>query len=138
MLPFAGIVSGHSQPREPETEMDIVYISDLKIETVIGIFDWERQVKQTVTLNLEMAADIAGAARSDSITDALDYKAISKRLLDFVSNSHFQLVETLAERTCELLLTEFKVSWVRLKLGKPGAVTHAADVGVIIERGARG
>ena len=118
--------------------MDIVYISDLKIETIIGIFDWERQVKQTVALNLELAADIARAARSDDIADTLDYKAISKRLLEFVGNSEYQLVETLAERVCELLLSEFDVGWVRLKLGKPGAVTHAADVGVIIERGKRG
>ena len=118
--------------------MDIVYISDLKVETIIGIFDWERRVKQTVELNLEIATDVANAAKSDDIADAVDYKKISKRLLDFVGNSEFQLVESLAEHICQILLTEFHVKWVRLKLGKPGAVRYAADVGVIIERGTRG
>lgn len=118
--------------------MDIVYINDLKVETIIGIFDWERRVKQTVALNLEMATDVRKAAQSDDITDAVDYKAIAKRLLDFVGNSEFQLVETLAERICELLISEFQLKWVKLRLGKPGAVRYAADVGVIIERGSRG
>jgi dihydroneopterin aldolase len=115
--------------------MDIVYIKDLKIEAIIGIFDWERREKQTVSLNLEMAADIRRAALTDHIDDTLDYKSVAKRLISFVSESEYQLVETLAEKTCELVMQEFKVPWMRLHLSKPGAVRYSTDVGVIIERG---
>lgn len=117
--------------------MDIVYIRDLKIETVIGIFEWERRIRQTVSIDLEMAADIRRAAVSDHIDDALDYKAVAKRLIAFVGGSDFQLVETLAEKVAEIVLTEFQVPWLRLRLSKPGAVRGSQDVGVIIERGAR-
>lgn len=117
--------------------MDIVFIRDLRIETVIGIYDWERKIKQPVVLDLEMGFDIAQAAASDAIDDTLDYKAVSKRLIDFVSNSEFQLVETLAERCAAIILDEFGVPWVRLTLNKIGAVSAARDVGVIIERGRR-
>jgi dihydroneopterin aldolase len=115
--------------------MDIIYLTDLKIETVIGIFDWERRIKQTVSLDLEMGADIRKAASSDSIEDTLDYKSVAKRLISFVESSDFQLVETLAERVAEIVLNEFNVPWVRLRVNKKGAVRHAQDVGVIIERG---
>lgn len=115
--------------------MDIVYIRDLKIETVIGIFDWERRIRQTVSLDLEMATDIRKAAASDDIKDALDYKAVSKRLIAFVSESEFLLVETMAEKIAAIVLTEFNVPWLRLRLSKPGAVRGSQDVGVIIERG---
>lgn len=117
--------------------MDTIYINDLKIDTVIGIFDWERRVKQTISLDLEMAADISKAAASDSIEDTLDYKAVAKRLIAFVEESEFQLVETLIERVAEIILNEFDVSWVRVRLNKKGAVRYAGDVGVIIERGQR-
>ena len=115
--------------------MDIVYIKDLKIEAIIGIFDWERKEKQTVSLNLEMATDIRRAAQTDVIEDTLDYKAVAKRLISFVSESEFQLVETLAERVCALVMQEFSVPWIKLHLSKPGAVRYSTDVGVIIERG---
>ena len=115
--------------------MDIIYLSDLRIETIIGIFDWERKVKQTISLDIEMATDIRQAAASDHIDDTLDYKAVAKRLIDFVGNSEFQLVETLAERIAEIILNEFQVPWVRLRLNKRGAIRGARDVGVIIERG---
>ena len=118
--------------------MDIVFIRDLRIETVIGIYEWERKIRQPVILDLEMGADIAQAAASDAIEDTLDYKAVSKRLIQFVEASEFQLVETLAERCAELILQEFQVPWVRLTLNKIGAVSAARDVGVIIERGTRG
>jgi dihydroneopterin aldolase len=118
--------------------MDIVFIRELRIETVIGIYDWEREIRQTVILDLEMGADIARAAASDTIEDTLDYKAVSKRLIEFVEASEFQLVETLAERCAAIVLDEFQVPWVRLTLNKIGAVSAARDVGVIIERGARG
>lgn len=115
--------------------MDIVYIRDLKIETVIGIFDWERRIRQTVSLDLEMAFDIRKAAASDDIKDALDYKAVAKRLIAFVSESEFLLVETLAEKVAEIVRQEFQVPWLRLRLSKPGAVRGSQDVGLIIERG---
>jgi len=115
--------------------MDIVYIRELNIKTVIGIFDWERSIKQTVSLDLEMGTDIAKAAATDHINDTLDYKAVSKRLIAFIEASEFQLVETMAERVTEIVREEFSVPWVRLRLSKPGAVRGAKDVGVVIERG---
>ena len=117
--------------------MDIVYISELRIETIIGIYDWERKVRQVVSVDLEMAADNRKAAATESIDDALNYKAVAKRLIKFAEESEFQLVETLAERMAEIILEEFDVAWLRLKLGKPGAVTGSREVGVIIERGER-
>ena len=114
--------------------MDIVYLNELEIETVVGIYPWERQVKQAVVLDLEMGADIRRAAASDCIKEALDYKAVAKRLIDFVSHNEFQLVETLAERSAELVLQEFPVQWLRLRLNKRGAVRGARGVGIIIER----
>lgn len=115
--------------------MDIIFISDLRIKTIIGIYDWERKVRQTVSLDLEMATDISTAAATDSIEDTLNYKAVAKRLIAFVGDSEFQLVETLAEKIAEIVVNEFNVSWVRLKLHKPGALRGARDVGILIERG---
>jgi dihydroneopterin aldolase len=114
--------------------MDIVYIRNLEIETVIGIYDWERKIRQKVTIDLDMAFDISKAASSDTIEDTLNYKAVAKRLISFVEASEFQLIETLAEEIASIVLNEFKVSRLKLTLGKPGAVTGARDVGVIIER----
>lgn len=115
--------------------MDIIFLSDLRIETVIGVFDWEREIKQTVVFDLQMGADIRKAAASDQLEDTLDYKSVAKRIIEFVEASEFQLVETLAERVAEIILTEFTVPWVRVQLNKQGAVRGARDVGVIIERG---
>ena len=115
--------------------MDIIYIHELEIETVIGIYDWERKQKQIVSIDLEMATDIRISTEIDSIERALDYKAIAKRLIDFVEGSKFFLVETLAEQISHLVLSEFDVPWLKLRLGKPGAVKGSRDVGVIIERG---
>ncbi len=117
--------------------MDIVFLRGLRIETVIGIYDWEKEVKQPVVLDLEMSTDVAKAAASDRIEDAVDYKAVSKRIKQFVSEGRFELVETLAELCAEIVRKEFHVAWVRLTLNKIGAVSDAADVGVIIERGER-
>jgi len=89
--------------------VDIIYLHDLKIETIIGIFDWERDVKQIVILDLDMAADIRPAAKTDNINDTLNYKAVAKRLIDFVGNSEFNLVETLAEQVAEIVLNEFNI-----------------------------
>ena len=115
--------------------MDIIYLHDLKIECIIGIWEWERRIKQTIIFDLDMAADIRRAAATDKIEDTLNYKAVSKCLGEFVGNSQFQLVETLAEKVAEILLTEFKLPWVRVRVNKKGAVRGATDVGVIIERG---
>ena len=117
--------------------MDIVYIRALRIDTVIGIYEWERKTRQTIVLDVEMSADIAKAAATDAIADTLDYKAVSKRLAQFVGESRFHLVETLAERCAQLVRDEFGVRWVRLVLNKAGAVRGTDAVGVIIERGER-
>lgn len=117
--------------------MDTVFISDLRIRTIIGIYEWERKVKQSISLDLEMGTDIARAAATDAIEDTLDYKAISKRLIEFVEASEFQLVETLAEKIAAVVLAEFSVPWLRLTVHKPGAVRGSRDVGVVIERGTR-
>ncbi len=115
--------------------MDLVYIRDLKIETVIGIYDWEREIKQVISIDLDMAHDIRKAAHSDDIQYALSYKDVSKRLIEFVESSELFLVEKMAEEIASIVMNEFNVPWLRLQLGKPGAVTGARDVGVIIERG---
>jgi dihydroneopterin aldolase len=117
--------------------MDIVFLHEMKVDTVIGIWEWERKIRQTVVIDLEMAADIRKAAASDSIDDALNYKLVAKRLQEFVANSEYQLVETLAEKIAAIVMDEFGVSWVRVKLNKPGAIRGARDVGVVIERGKR-
>jgi len=114
--------------------MDIVYITALEIETVIGVYDWERKIRQKVTVDIEMAKDIRQAGRSDDLSDALDYKAIAKRIITFVEASEFMLIEALAENIAALLIREFKIPWLKLTLGKPGALSSAEDVGVIIER----
>ncbi|MEL0036975.1 MAG: dihydroneopterin aldolase [Gammaproteobacteria bacterium] len=114
---------------------DIVYIRDLQVSTIIGIFDWEREIKQTVSIDLEMATDISKAAQSDHIDDALNYKSIGKRVTAYVEDSDFQLVETLAENIASLVRDEFNVPWLRLRLSKPGALRGSADVGLVIERG---
>ena len=117
--------------------MDIIFLQELRIDTVIGIYDWERKIRQTVVFDLEMATDIAAAAASDSIEDTLDYKAVAKRITAFVEASEFGLVETLAERVAAIVRDEFDVPWVRVTLNKAGAIRGARGVGVIIERGRR-
>ena len=117
--------------------MDIIYLHDLKVETVIGIYDWERKIKQTVVLNLEMGADIKKAAATDRIEDTLDYKSVAKQVISFVESSEYQLVETLIEKIAELIMKKFNIPWVRLTINKEGAIRGASGVGVIIERGTR-
>lgn len=117
--------------------MDIIFIRELRVETVIGIHDWERQIKQIVVLDLELGTDIRRAAGSDHIDDTLSYSDIADRLTAFISASQFQLVETLAEQVAAILRDEFRVPWLRLTVSKPGAVSNARAVGVSIERGVR-
>ena len=114
--------------------MDKIFIHALKSETIIGIYDWERQVRQTVLIDLEFSADIRRAALTDSIDDTLNYKRVAKQVLGFVETSQFQLVETLAEHIAMLVLEEFGVGWVRIVVSKPGAVRSSRDVGVTLER----
>ena len=114
--------------------MDVIFLSGLTTECIIGIWDWERRVKQKIVIDLEMGADIRRAASTDAIDDTLDYKRVAKRLLAFVSESQFQLVETLTERIAQIVVTEFDVPWVRVRLNKQGAIRGSRDVGILIER----
>lgn len=115
--------------------MDTVFIRDLQIHTVIGVHAWEREVRQTLTLDLDMAADISTPAQSDNVHDALDYQAVAEQVTTLVEGSDCQLLETLAERVAESVLREFSISWLRLRVSKPGALPNARVVGVVIERG---
>lgn len=115
--------------------MDTIFIRDLRVETVVGIYDWERRIKQMVSFDLDMSADIRRAAKSDRIEDTLDYKAVVKRVIQFVTAQQFQLVESLAESIAALILDEFKVKGVKVTVHKPGAVSGSKSVGVTIERG---
>ena len=113
---------------------DKVFITGLRATAVIGIYDWEREIRQNLRLDLEMQTDVRRAAASEDIADALDYEKISNRVRDFVEQSEFLLVETLAEQLAGLLIAEFNVPWLRLSVHKPGAIEFADDVGVVIER----
>jgi len=115
--------------------VDIIYLHGLKVDCVIGVWEWERRIKQVVTIDLDMAADIAGAATTDSLEDTVNYKAVAKRLISYVGTSEFQLVETMAEKIAGILLEEFHIPWCRVRINKGGAVRGARDVGVVIERG---
>jgi len=117
---------------------DTIFLHDLRVETVVGIWDWERKIRQIVSIDLEMAADIRRAAVTDKIEDALNYKAVAKRVQQFVGDSSFQLVETLAEKIAALILDEFAVPWVQVRVNKPGAIRGARDVGVTIRRSRTG
>ena len=114
--------------------MDTIFLRDLEVDATIGIFEWEKRIKQKVRIDLEMATDITKAASTDSIDDTLDYKAISKRIVQFVEDSHFELVESLIENVAKILVNEFNIPWVRVTISKPGAVRGSRDVGITIER----
>lgn len=115
--------------------MDLIFLRELKVEAIIGIYEWERKVRQTVLIDLDMAADVARAAHSDRVEDTINYKEVAKRLSAFVEASQFQLVETLAERIAGIVMGEYGVPWVRVTVHKPGAIRGSRDVGVQIERG---
>ncbi len=114
--------------------MDTIFLRDLRVETIVGVWDWERKIRQTVSIDLEMAADIRRAAASDNLDDTLNYKLVAKRVQQFVAESSFQLVETLAEKIAEVVLNDFDVPWVEVCVNKPGAIRGARDVGVRIRR----
>ena len=113
---------------------DIIYIKDLRVQTIIGIFGWEREVRQEVSIDLEMVFDCKRAAKTDAIEDTIDYKKITKGIIKFVEESEFQLQETLAESIAALVKNEYKVNSLKLRISKPGALRYAEDVGVIIHR----
>jgi len=115
--------------------MDIIFLGGLEIETIIGIYDWERETRQTVVLDIEMAFDIQKAAETDDIQYTLDYKTVSKRIISFVEASQFLLVEKLISEIASVIRNEFKVPWVKITLNKKGAIRGASDVGIVIERG---
>lgn len=117
--------------------MDTIFLHGLKVETVIGIWDWERKIRQSVVIDLDMATDIQQAAATDSVDDTLNYKQVAKRVQQFVTDSEFHLVEALAEGIGDIVVKELGVSWVRVKVNKPGAISGARDVGVVIERSKR-
>ena len=116
--------------------MDIIFLGGLEIETIIGIYDWERVTKQVVILDIEMAFDIQKAAETDDIQYTLDYKTVSHRIISFVEASQFLLVEKLISEIADIIRNEFNVPWVKVTLNKKGAISGASDVGIIIERGA--
>lgn len=118
--------------------MDIVFIESLCVDVTIGVFEWERRIKQRLSFDLEMAWDIKQAAKTDELKHTLDYKAVSDRIIDLATGSEYELIESLAENVAEVLLSEFSIPWLRLRLSKPGAVPAAKNVGLLIERGQRG
>lgn len=117
--------------------MDIIFLGGLEIKTIIGIYGWERETKQTVVLDIEMAFDIEKAAETDDIQYALDYKKVSKRIISFVEESQFYLVEKLTSEIIRIIQNEFNVPWVKVTLNKKGAISGASDVGIIMERGVK-
>ena len=131
---LSGLKTAH---HKLENTMDIIFLGGLEIETIIGIYDWERETKQTVVLDIEMAFNIQKAAETDDIQYTLDYKTVSKRIISFVEASQFLLVEKLISEIADIIRHEFNVPWVKITLNKKGAIRGANDVGIIIERGAK-
>jgi dihydroneopterin aldolase len=115
--------------------MDTVFLQQLQVDTIIGIHDWERRVRQTLLIDLELATDAAAAASSESIADTLDYQQVAERVTAFVQVGEFQLLETLAHELAASLQAEFALPWLKLRVAKPGAVAAAKTVGVTVERG---
>ena len=117
-----------------ERKPDTIFLNGLEVECIIGFFDWERRIKQKVLIDFELPVDCTRAAVDDDVADTLDYKSVSKRIIAFVEASEFKLVETMAERLATLVIAEFDVAWIRLRINKPGAIRGSRDVGVAIER----
>jgi dihydroneopterin aldolase len=113
---------------------DAIFLNDLRIKAIVGIWDWERKLRQTISIDLQMGADIRKAAATDNIEDTLDYKQVAKRIQQFVEDSEFRLVETLAENIARVALSEFDIPWITVRVNKPGAIRGSRDVGVIIRR----
>jgi dihydroneopterin aldolase len=114
--------------------VDKLFLRELRVEAIIGFWEWERRVKQIVSIDLEIATDSRAAARVDSVEAALNYERLAQRVLDFVSASEFKLVETLADAIARIAVKEFGAPWVKVSVAKPGAIPRARDVGVVLER----
>lgn len=114
--------------------MDKIFLRELKVEAVIGIWEWEQRIRQTVSIDLELAADARAAAAADSVESTLNYRDVAKRVQTFVAESRFHLVESLAESVARVIVAEFSVPWVRVSVAKPGAIRGAREVGIVIER----
>lgn len=117
--------------------MNIVFIRELRVDTIIGVYEWEKHNKQALVLDVEVAADLGKAMETDDLQYTLDYKAMADRLVEYAETNHFNLVEALADRCAQILIKEFGVRWLRLRIAKPDALDYARDVGVVIERGER-
>ena len=117
--------------------MDIIFLHHLTVDTVIGVWEWERRIRQTLILDLDLGVDTARAGDTDDLSFTVDYKAVTDRVRDFCRDANFKLIEALAEHIARIVLGEFPVRWVRIKINKQGIVRHVRDLGVIIERGAR-
>ena len=133
----AGYAESASDVNQELRIMDRIFLDELRVDTIIGIWEWERRIRQTVVIDLEMSADIARAAATDDVADTLNYKSVAKRIQGFVADSSFQLVETLAEQIAAIIRDEFDVAWVKVRVNKPGAIRGSKAVGVLIERGER-
>ena len=118
-------------------DYDYVHIEQLEVSAIIGVYEWERHTVQKIYYDLTMAWDISKAAETDEISHALDYKAVTKRLISYAQSSRFYLIESLAEKSANMILSEFSVPWLRLKLSKPLAVKGSKNVAITIERGSR-
>ncbi len=117
--------------------MDTIYLHDLRVDTVIGVWDWERRIRQTLIMDIEVGTDFSRAGASDDIADTVDYKAISDRIMEFTRSSEFKLIEALGEGITRTVMQEFGIKWMRLKINKQGVLRHVRDVGIMIERGTR-
>lgn len=115
--------------------MDIIYVRGLEVKTVIGVYDWEREIRQPVTIDLDLGTDMREAAGSDDHRHVVDYRSVCLRVTEFIEACELQLLESLAEQIAQLVLEEFSVAWIRVRVGKPAAITGAREVGVVIERG---
>ena len=115
-------------------QTDVIFLQDMRVDTVVGIWDWERKIRQTVSIDLEMGADIRRAAENDDIENTLNYKLVAKQVQKFVAESEFRLVETMAEKIAETVLQQFDMPWIQVRVSKPGAIRNAKNVGVLIRR----
>ncbi len=118
-------------------KMDMIYLKDLRVDAKIGVWEWERKILQTLVIDLDFAVDIGVASDSDKLDDTVDYKAISDRIMEFVGSSQFNLLEALAENLSKVLMREFGLPWLRLKINKVGVLNGVKDVGIVVERGER-
>ncbi|NIW24370.1 MAG: dihydroneopterin aldolase [Gammaproteobacteria bacterium] len=114
--------------------MDKIFLRELEVEAVIGIWEWERRITQKVSIDLEMATDARAASSADDIEGTLNYRDVAKRLIEFVGESQFELVESLAEAIARAIVEEFHVPWTKVSVAKPGAIQGSRTVGITIER----